>query len=343
MRPLPPAVRRVLRAVLPLEQRNALREAEFQLRQCLLANPLTRRGRLVRKVRARKRALAAQPFSYNESPSLSVVVQSFNHRDNVPRIVASLRQTAAEEIIVCEDGSVDGSDRAWRAALNRPNEFVVLSNDIHEIRTYNRAISYARGEFVAVMQDDDFPPADGRWASDALSLFRTQANLAVLGCWGGWAHAFGDRDRVVLTHVGPPMNSAIGEAENLVPFRDPSTGIAFTFVEAVCIGPMLFRRSVFEELGGFDTELSAPGESGVWLDYELCVRAWLAGYEVAYYEAPPFKRHVGGQGTFLFAPTSRIINHERNRAIVGERYGDQIAGVRKKIDKCNQRLTRREP
>lgn len=272
---------------------------------------------------------------------MSLVIQSFNHRGNIATIVERLRQTEAQELIVCEDGSVDGSDRAWREALDRPNEFVILSNDLHEIRTYNRAISYARGEFVAVMQDDDLPPADPGWVSDAIALLRAHAKLGMVGCWGGWAHAYGDPDRVILTHVGPPMNVPAREAVNPIKLCDPHTGIPFTFVEAVCIGPVFFRRSVFEELGGFDTGLSSPGESGVWLDYELCVRAWLAGYEVGYYEALPFTRHVGGQGTFMFAPESRIVNHERNRAIVDERYRDRIAGVRATIDECNGRLISR--
>jgi GT2 family glycosyltransferase len=334
-------IRRLLRLLLPLEVRNALRGAHHLLEQLLLANPLTRQGRLVRKVRARKRALTASSQTYVEAPTMSLVIQSFNHRRNIATIVERVRQTEAQELIVCEDGSVDGSDRAWHEALDRPNEFVILSNDLHEIRTYNRAISYARGEFVGVMQDDDLPPADPCWVSDAIALLRAYPRLGMVGCWGGWAHAYGDPERVILTHVGPPMNVPAREPMNPIKSRDPHTRIPFTFVEAVCIGPVFFRRSVFQELGGFDTELSAPGKSGIWLDYELCVRAWLAGYEVGYYEALGFTRHVGGQGTFIFAPESRIANHERNRAIVDERYRDRIATVRATINECNGRLTAR--
>jgi GT2 family glycosyltransferase len=336
-----PVIRGLLRALLPLRLRNELRGALYRLEQRLLANPFTRQGRLVRKVRARKRALAASSHTYIEAPTMSLVIQSFNHRHNIPRIVEGVRQTEAQELIVCEDGSVDGSDRAWREALDRPNEFVILSNDLHEIRTYNRAISYARGEFVGVMQDDDLPPADPTWVSDAIALLRGYPKLGMVGCWGGWAHAYGDPDRAILTHVGPPMHIPAREAMNPIKFRDPQTKIPFTFVEAVCVGPMFFRRSVFQELGGFDTDLSAPGEAGIWLDYDLCVRAWLAGYEVGYYGALPFARGVGGQGTFMFAPESRIVNFERNRAIVDERYRDRIASVRATIDECNGRLTPR--
>src|SRR5580704_13936196 len=120
MRSWSSATRRLLRVLLPLKARNALREAAYRTEQFLLANPLTRRGRLVRKVRARKRALAASPHAYIESPTMSLVIHSFNHRGNIPGIVEGVRRTDAEELIVCEDGSVDGSDRAWHAALDRP-------------------------------------------------------------------------------------------------------------------------------------------------------------------------------------------------------------------------------
>lgn len=319
-----------------------IRPALGRLKERLRNTPLTKQGRLVRRVRARKQARAASPYVYAEAPSMSLVIQSFNHRYNIASIVDALRDTAADELIICEDGSVDGSDRAWRAALDRPNEFVVLSNDLHEIRTYNRAVSYARGEFVGVMQDDDIPPADPSWLADAISLLRAYPKLGVVGCWNGWSHAYGDPARLVLEHVGPEMHGAVGEEIRPIRLRDPQTNVPFTFVEAVGIGPMFFRRSVFLELGGFDPALSAPGESGIWLDYELCVRAWLAGHQVGVYESAPFARNVGGKGTFMFSPQSRNANYLRNREIVDARYADRIAPVRAEIEALNKQLVPRD-
>jgi GT2 family glycosyltransferase len=319
----------------------SLRLVLGRLKALIAHSALTRHGRLARRVRARKRARAASPFTYSEAPRMALVVQSFNHRRNIAGIVARVRQTTAEEFIVCEDGSIDGSDHVWRAALDRPNDFVILSNDLHEIRTYNRAISLARAEFVGVMQDDDIPPADPAWVTDAIALLRAQPRLAVLGCWNGWAHDYDDPERLVLTHVGEGMNYAVGEVVHPVPTRDPHTNVPFCFIESVGVGPLFVRRAVFEELGGFDAALSAPGESGIWLDYELCVRAWLAGYQVGLYESAPFARNVGGQGTIVFAPESRDSNYLRNRAIVGERYRGRIAPVRAAIEGLNQGLTPR--
>ncbi len=46
------------------------------------------------------------------------------------------------------------------------------------------------------------------------------------------------------------------------------------------------RRSMFHEIGGLDEGLSEPGQCGIWSDWEVCMRTWLAGYQVVHMAAP---------------------------------------------------------
>jgi GT2 family glycosyltransferase len=295
----------------------------------------SRKKRLVVRVKKRKLERSKLPHLYKDTPSLSILIQSFNHRKNIPTIMERLRLTRAEEIIVCEDGSVDGSEIEWRKYLTRPNDFLIQSNDLHEIRTYNRAANLAAGEFICAMQDDDIPPKDPSWASDALALFWKYPRLAVVGCWHGWAVDFDDPRYPVLARFGAPPFPGKPVAE--IPFWDDTIEKPFMFVESICIGPMFFRRSVFEELGKFDPRFSDVGESGIWLDYDFTMRAWLAGYQVGVYSSAAFERNVGGQGTMIYSGDSRSANYAKNRDYVYSTYGSKIASIRKTIGDLNNK------
>lgn len=293
-----------------------------------------RKWMLIRKVKARKRARAAIPQVYTERPAMSVVIQSFNHRGNVDGIVDGLRRTDVEEIIVCEDGSVDGSAAAWLRRLDRPNDFVIQSNDLHEIRTYDRAVSLARGEIVALLQDDDIPPADGRWTTDAARIFAAHPQIGVLGCWNGCADQRAARALSDPLYPGGAWEVTAAD----IPFTDGETGLPMMFVDAVWIGPLFFRRDAFLELGGFDHTFSGPGEPGIWLDYDLCMRMWGTGRRVALFGTEPFRRNVGGQGTLMFSGGKRAENYKRNRAYVERTYGPGIDRLHDEITALNAGL-----
>src|SRR5262249_14575211 len=151
-----------------------------------------------KRVAVAKAAAAARPYPHVDHPSLSLILLSFNHRQNIVPILERLRRIPPDELIVCDDGSVDGSEQVWLRRLTQPNDFVVRSNDLHEIRAYNRAVDLARGDIVCVLQDDDIPPEDGTWVAQALGLFERHERLGILGGflgtfldWSGPPESFG--------------------------------------------------------------------------------------------------------------------------------------------------------
>ena len=145
--------------------------------------------KLVNRVRSLKKKRKLANY-YTDTPKLSLILLSFNHRMNIRKISRRLHNTSADELIICEDGSIDGSDRLWLQKLTRSNDFLIRSNDIHEIRAYNRAIDLARGELVCVLQDDDIPPPSGTWIDEALALFERYPALGILGAYQGYMFDF---------------------------------------------------------------------------------------------------------------------------------------------------------
>jgi hypothetical protein len=265
-----------------------------------------------------------------------VIVQSFNQVRNVAVLEARLRATCADELIVCEDGSLDGSLEAWLDLLGRPNDFLLHSNDLHEIRAYNRAIAFARGEIVCLMQDDDRPPTDGTWLDVALSVFDRYPRLAVLGGWCGFDHYF------EVEYNAPWLPAGV----NPIPYVDPSTGRPLAFVENVNIGPYLVRKRVFEETGGFDLRFSAPGEPGITFESEFCYRVWDAGYQVALTDIP-VKQQPGTQsyilpgGTSMWGSDARMRNERTNKALIRSVYGGKLAAIQVEVADANRLLAPR--
>jgi hypothetical protein len=129
------------------------------------------RASTVHQIRSLKVQRRASSESFKDHPNVSVIVQSFNQVRNIELLETRLRLTCMDELVVCEDGSIDGSHEQWMRRLTRPNDFFIHSNDLHEIRMYGRAIDHACGEYICLMQDDDRPPKDGSWLAKSIELF----------------------------------------------------------------------------------------------------------------------------------------------------------------------------
>ena len=269
---------------------------------------------VIAQVKAQKATSGDLRNTYEHNPQFGVIVTSFNQLWNVRPLAQRLRENQdISEIVVCEDGSIDGSLDAWVSCLNGPNHFVVRSNDLHEIRSLDRAFRLCRSDILCIVQDDDVIPEDSAWAMEALDLFDRYPRLGVLGGF--------------MAYQQPPANSPEGGEPDLSFLRSTIfKGDDFRFVPTVAIGPYYVRSSCYKECGGFDTNFSAPGQAGVGFDEEFGLRAWIHGWQVGYLHQP-FKTGVKG-GTFLFGEASERTTHDRNNkrriASMYGKYHDEI-------------------
>jgi glycosyltransferase involved in cell wall biosynthesis len=273
----------------------------------------------------------AASWSYRDHPNCSAALLSFNHRANAKTIVERLRRTDMEEIVICEDGSSDGSLEEWVRLLTRPNELVLRSNDLHEIRAYDRGIRVARGEIVAAMQDDDIPPLDPAWFSTAMTLFERYPKLDILGGYCGF------------TAVNAPATQELREEKNWSPRFQTEDGIPFMFVMAVNSGPIFFRRERYLEIGGFDLGYSKPHWTGIHYDKEICLRALVNGGQVGLFDCP-FERRVGGQGTLVFGHSEKRVQQDiANTKRLKDQYGSRFPELEKQVQELNEGLVPLEP
>jgi hypothetical protein len=299
----------------------------------LRLSDLRARG-LKKRVMREKARRAAMGIPYQECPRVSLIVQSFNHVENISGLVERLRSLPDCELIVCEDGSIDGSLEAWDRALDRPNDFVIRSNDLHEIRAYDRAATLARGELICLLQDDDLPPADSGWFDNALALFDRFPNLVVLG---GYL-AFRDLASENHTPHGPFPGDLTNLYDEIPPDSTPE-GVPFMFVEGINVGPVFLRRERFmNEMEGFDFEYAPVGWPGIHFDVEMSLRTWMRGGQVGWYQ-PGFVQ-AGARGTEIMGNLpKRLSQLEKNHGLMVRDYSGALAEIHERVRVANREIS----
>jgi len=274
--------------------------------------------KLIERVKADKARRRSSSVQYRDRSRIAFVVHSFNRVSNIDQLFAGLRRMGNHELIVCEDGSLDGSHKKWMSYLDGPNDFLIRSNDVHEIRILDRAIRFARSEIICLIQDDDRIPRKTRWLDTALTRFNTYPNLAIIGGFMGF-HSF---------HPDP---------KKAKPIWGPAP---FQFVHHVNIGPYFIRKQHYEALGGWDYSFSRAGEPGICFDNELCLRAWINGYQVGYsfapLKGPPGHYSLNG-GTVLFSSVVRRRNQLRNQRRIFEMSTKHVRRIDRLVREANRR------
>jgi hypothetical protein len=115
----------------------------------------------------------------------------------------------------------------------------------------------------------------------------------------------------------------------------------FQFVDHVNIGPYFIRKQHYEALGGWDFSFSRVGEPGICFDNELCLRAWVNGYQVGYrfvpFKGPP-ESYARDGGTVLFSAAVRRRNQLRNEKKIFQTYEAHAPRIAKLVRKANRRV-----
>ena len=102
----------------------------------------------------------------------------------IESILALSLRPDEREIIVIDDGSSMEHTVRLTKALTGANEFLVRANDLYENRTYDKAMRFSNGKYIALLQDDD-DFEDTSWIDEAIGYFQKNPKMAILG--GKWA------------------------------------------------------------------------------------------------------------------------------------------------------------
>lgn len=247
------------------------------------------------------------PYYLPSTPYISVVIVSWNALDTIKKCLPSVAATKHEsfEILFVDNNSQDESVKWVRDSfpeiriVSHPENWAYCKGN-------NQAVPHARGEVLVLLNNDVEVPVD--WLNSISSLFQTDPTVAAaqpkilqfenrtLFEYAGAAGGFLDRDGYPFTRgrVFETVEKDDGQ-------YDDDTDLFWA--SGTCLA---VRKSIFEELGGFEESFFMHME-----EIDLCWRIKAKGHRIA---LVPESRvyHIGGASLSNQSSQKQYLNFRNN-------------------------------
>jgi glycogen(starch) synthase len=242
------------------------------------------------KVSATEGGNGKRPEAPGTSPAVSVVINTYNRARSLQSVLAALpRQNYSPfEVIVVNGPSDDGTGEV----LERHRDWIRVGTcqDKNLSVSRNVGIAMAQGEIVAFLDDDAVP--DENWLTQLVPVFE--------------APDVGGACGLIFDHTGYRLQyrhvvcNRLSFADTRRTTAPPDLCFPGTMTFPHVMGVGAFRRSVLQEVGGFDEEYE------YFLDEtDLCLRIIEAGYRLS---------QVAGGYVYHYSRASHL--RDENRMIV---------------------------
>ena len=175
----------------------------------------------------------------NNPPLVSVIIPCYNHEKYVEQSLNSVFNQTYEsiELIVIDDGSSDDSVAIVKKVQEEHNFTLVTQENMGVCKTLNKAVSLSEGKYIALLASDDY------WD---LSKIEKQVNSLE-----------SKPDSEFCFTQAKEFDENDPQYEKIFP-KNPLTGKVLNQVfikQHVPAGSMMFSRTLYNELDGFDENL----------------------------------------------------------------------------------------
>jgi GT2 family glycosyltransferase len=217
-------------------------------------------------------------------PFVSIIVLNYNGRGFLERCLSSVLQinypSERYEVILVDNGSTDGSVNF--VEQNYPNvKILALPINYGFATGNNKGAKSAKGDILVFLNNDTV--VDGNWLCQLIWVI-THEKVDICG-----SRVVFMRQPNVVQYAGGYLH-LIGGAI-FAPFHKGEPNQPYYIVSSICGASFAIRRHVFEDLGGFDDDFFMYAEEG-----DLCLRALIYGYRIAYAPYSIVYHYAGGSG-----------------------------------------------
>ena len=240
-------------------------------------------------------------------PKLSILISARDQIKLTKKCIECLGQTlgntVSHEVLIVNDGSVDGTAK-YLDSLSSVYRVFHRASSQGFAKNNNWMAREARGEYLLFLNNDAF--VGGDWLNPMLNVLKEKSKV---GFVGNVQKLYGtkrfDHMGVVFSPLGNPRHYGQGF------FHRSFKGEVrkWSAVTAACC---MIKRELFWEQGGFDEEFLNGCE-----DVDLCIRLNRAGYS-HYIAHDSVIDHVKG------ATTGRKDRNEENFELLMKKWGNEI-------------------
>ena len=242
-------------------------------------------------------------------PKVSLIIPT---RDNVSLLkncvesIERLTTYSNYEIVIIDNDSVDPATVEYLASA--PHRVIPFREEFNYSRINNAGVSRAEGEYVLLLNDDT-EVISGEWLEAMLEHAQRQEVGAVgaklvypdgriqhagvlIGVGGAWSPGVATHSHQFYPSTAPGYMGTVATITN------------YSAVTAAC---MLLRKSVFDEVGGFDEENLRVSFN----DVDLCLRIREQGYSIVYTPYAELYHHESVSRGYKGDPAEVLYMRER--------------------------------
>ena len=187
----------------------------------------------------------------SKKPLVTIVMATYNRAHMLDHAIEVVRRQGLSdwELIIVDDASKDNTPSVIRPWLEKEPRIVYVRHDVNQgiSRAYNTAFLRARGEFIAMMDDDDAWCVTDKLERQVKFL---ESNLDYVGCGGG------------LIVVDP---EGIEKYRYLKPETDEQIRRVMLLSNPMANSTTMFRRTAGERVGWYDQSLPLAGDRDFWM------------------------------------------------------------------------------